>query len=121
MTVTVNSGVDIGSSIGTAALRIGTGWPANCTFKVINKGRIIGPGGVGGAANAGGAGSPGSDGGTALLLDGNPTSVDNDLGYILGGGAGGGGGGASSGGGHGGGGGGGAGLPSGGGGSLARQ
>lgn len=105
-----SAGVCYSNTPATAGLRIGSGWPAGCTFKVVNNGALRGDGGDGGGggSNGGGSGSSGAAAGDALDLDGQPVSLDNTGGTIYGGGGGGGGGGGAvtSGGGGGGGGGG---------------
>jgi hypothetical protein len=90
--VTVNvSGLVYSSGPSAWPLRFGTGWAAGCTFRLVNSGTVQGAGGSGGT----GATYPGGDGaggGSAINRDGNPVSIDNVAGYILGGGGGGGGG-----------------------------
>lgn len=86
-------------------LRIGVGWAAGSTFRLVNSSTVFGCGGAGGAGGL--AGTAGQAAGDAVWCDGQHVSIDNTGGYVWGGGGGGGGGagnGASS---HGGGGGGG--------------
>ncbi len=89
--VTVNSGVVIGSSSATAAMRI-MGFAAGSQITLINRGQILGAGGLGGDGYiASGnwpvetAGLPGR----AALEVGQNVSIDN-IGSIFGGGGGGG-------------------------------
>src|SRR3989344_1373302 len=104
-TVTINSGITVGSaSAGTAALVSGT-WPAGSTVLLINNGNIYGRGGDGGAGGSSssipcgvfcsqypaGAGGAGGAGGPAMSLSYNIT-INNTSGNIFGGGGGGGGG-----------------------------
>jgi hypothetical protein len=105
--VTISSTGSFYSNGSTVAMRWGTGWPAGCTFKLVNQGIASGHAGDGGAGGTGVAGSAGTAGTDAMDLDGNAVSIDNGSGSIFGGGGGGGGGGAGSGGTGGGGGGGG--------------
>jgi hypothetical protein len=99
VTCTVNAGANVHSTnSATPALRVGTGWVAGSTFKIINNGSIHGEGGGGGSGGVapvgnGGAGNAGSN---AVDLDGFATSIDNTNGYIFAGGGGGGGGGAGT-------------------------
>lgn len=88
VTVTINSGVYIGSSsTSTYALTI-TGFVSGDTVNLINNGFIIGAGGNGGASHSDAAGDAGSPGGNALLLQ-CPVNITNN-GTIAGGGGGGG-------------------------------
>ncbi|MFO1306615.1 MAG: hypothetical protein U1F54_23065 [Burkholderiales bacterium] len=106
--VTLTSSGVCNSTSAAPALRWGTGWPAGCTFKLMNAGSIRGSAGVGGAGGAtASAGSAGTAGNNAMDLDGNAIAIDNGAsGQIFGGGGGGGGGGGAIGTGGGGGGGG---------------
>lgn len=84
ITITVNSGVYIGSSsTGAYAMQI-TGFTAGDTVHLINNSWIIGRGGNGGSAPSGGGGQ----GGYSLYVN-FPTSITNN-GVIAGGGGGGG-------------------------------
>jgi len=94
VTLTINTGIIVGStSTGNAALSTGS-LPAGSTVKIVNKGRIQGKGGDGGAGyNAcQPAGAPGGTGGNGLELLLSVT-LDNASGEIWAGGGGGGGGG----------------------------
>lgn len=96
VTVTVNAG-----KVCQAGMTMGAGWPAGCTFALINNGRIAGLGGAGSAggdASAGtlSAGTNGVAGGDALTLTA-PITITNGSGEIFGGGGGAGGGGAAAG------------------------
>lgn len=83
ITFIVFNGVKIGSgSTSTPAMDVGT-WPAGCTVKIINNGRIQGCGGRGG--NTGAAAAPG---GPALQTT-RALSVDNANGQLWAGGGGG--------------------------------
>ena len=106
VTLTVNSGVTVGStSTGTPALDTGTGWASGDTINIVNNGAIRGRGGSGGnggfvrltgttflSVDSSGNGSSGGSGGSALRSQ-FATSVTNN-GTVAGGGGGGGGGGA---------------------------
>ena len=84
VTVTVNSGVVIGSTAsGTPAMDTGT-WPAGTTITITNNGKIIGKGGDGGAFSGNGG-----NGGTGFKAQFTVTMTNN--GWIAGGGGGGGG------------------------------
>lgn len=90
--VTVNSGVVIGSSSVTAAMRI-MGFAAGSQITLINSGQILGDGGSGGSGYFAGVTyplteAPGAPGGSALEID-STISIDN-IGDIFGGGGGGG-------------------------------
>ena len=88
VTVTINSGIYIGSSsTSTYALTI-TGFVNGDTVNLINNGFIIGAGGNGGAGRSNNSGLPGDPGGNALLLE-CPVNITNN-GTIAGGGGGGG-------------------------------
>jgi hypothetical protein len=92
-TLTVNSGVTLGSnSTGTAALT-GCALPSGSSFSITNNGTVVGCCGSGGAGGAGGGGSGGAggSGGPAIGLGMNTTIINNGT---IGGGGGGGGGGA---------------------------
>lgn len=93
ITVTINTGIVVGSS-STAlyAMDTGTGWLVGTTIAIVNNGYIMGKGGNGGAAGApfGGAGLTGAAGGPAINLQ-YPVSITNGAGYIYSGGGGGGG------------------------------
>lgn len=92
VTVTINSGVIVGSSgTSAAALVTGSGWASGSTISIVNNGKIIGAGGAGGTST-GGSGSPGGLGGPAINLT-YPVTITNGSGNIYGGGGGGGGGG----------------------------
>lgn len=84
-TVTINSGVMIGSTL-TAAYAFDTGatFPVGTTLKLVNNGKILGMGGAGGA---GGNATPGGAGGPALRAQFMLTITNNG---IIGGGGGGG-------------------------------
>ncbi len=87
VTLTINSGVKVGSAnTGIAALITGT-FPGGSTVTIVNNGTIIGAGGAGGSSAAG-TGGAGSGGGPALSLGTNVTITNNGL--IEGGGGGGG-------------------------------
>lgn len=94
--VTITSTGICNSTSGSPALRLGTGWPAGCTFKVSIAGSVRGSsgvGGVGGTPGLGANGSPGTAGNNAMDLDGNTVAVDlGTTGQLFGGGGGGGGG-----------------------------
>lgn len=111
MTVTVNSGVVVGSassstgagefgmnpvSTGTPAFETGSGFPLGSVLNLVNNGSIYGHGGGGGAGHSGATygAAPGAPGGTGLKAD-NALRVTNN-GTIGGGGGGGGGGGMST-------------------------
>ena len=90
----VESGVVIaGTSTGTPAFNVGSGWNVSTTIRLENNGLIHAKGGAGGRGetdfNVGGAGLPGGKA-INLLHD---LSIVNASGYIFGGGGGGGGGG----------------------------
>ena len=89
VTLTINSGVTVGStSTSTAALTTGS-FPSGSTITIVNNGTIVGKGGVGGAGNYGDgvAGAPGGPAFQALFA----VNITNN-GTIGGGGGGGGGG-----------------------------
>lgn len=99
VTVTINSGVSVGStSTGTYALDTGTGWASGDTITIVNNGTVKGHGGAGGNGGSVVYGSTptnstaGANGGHALRAQ-YALSVTNN-GSIYGGGGGGGGGGA---------------------------
>lgn len=94
MTVTVNSGVVVGSNgTGTAAFSTGSSYPAGSSLALINNGHIVGAGGEGGRGGGdnggGGAGTGGYSGGPAINAQ-HPLDITNN--GIIGGGGGGGGG-----------------------------
>lgn len=89
LTLTINTGIYVWSDNTSTAGLTCSGFATGDTLKVVNKGYIIGKGGVGG-----GVATAGSPGGPALDLF-YSASIDNSVGYIAGGGGGGGGGGAS--------------------------
>ena len=90
-TVTVNSGVYVGSSsVSNAAFTIGS-LPANSVVTINNNGYIVGVGGAGGNGYSGSQGSDGGPGGNALSVS-YATTIYN-YGTIAGGGGGGAGGG----------------------------
>ncbi len=107
VTITVNSGVLMDSSVGADALNA-QGLPANSTILLVNNGDIIGRGGNAGKGGtclvevdegptcigSGGTGLSGSDGRDAIIFDGSGVdlTIDNTNGNIYGGGGGGGGG-----------------------------
>lgn len=102
ITLTVNSGVTVGStSTGTYALDTGTGWASGDTITIVNNGLVIGKGGNGGTGGSGSvtssavfsssAGTNGSNGGHAFRSQFATTITNN--GTFAGGGGGGGGGG----------------------------
>lgn len=87
LTVTVNSGVKIGSTTTAAyAFDTGNGFPVGTEINLVNNGKIYGKGGNGGAI-----GTPGGAGGPALIARLTLTLTNNDT---IGGGGGGGGGGS---------------------------
>lgn len=88
-TVTINSGVYVGSTTTGGVAFTWTGsYPSGSTLSIINNGTIEGAGGAGGDATQNGAGGSGSAGGPAL--QGNyAVSITNN--NIVGGGGGGGG------------------------------
>lgn len=92
-TVTVNSGIFVGSSTTGGVAFTWTGsYPSGSTLAIVNNGSIEGAGGAGGASNGTGAGFAGSAGGAAL--QGNyAISITNNS--VVGGGGGGGGGGGA--------------------------
>lgn len=96
VTLTINSGVVIGStSANTAALIVPSGFPSTSLFTVINNGKIQGAGGVGGYGSGVSYTSPAQNGGTALSIS--LFAIFEELkiinnGQIWGGGGGGGGG-----------------------------
>jgi len=91
LTVTVNSGVYVGSSsTGTPAMTVGSTYPTGSTLSLVNNGNILGMGGTGGAGGYQAVGSAGAAGGPALSA-GYATTVTNN--GVIGGGGGGGGGG----------------------------
>lgn len=91
VTITINSGVVIGStSSSTPALDTGT-WPSGTTISVVNNGKIVGKGGLGGNGDiSGNNGGNGANGGDAFKAQFAITMTNN--GWIAGGGGGGGGG-----------------------------
>ena len=91
ITLTVNSGIYVGStSAATPSLTVG-GTAAGDTVSLVNNGTIIGAGGAGGkGADQGGAAVAGSAGGTAISAGVSFTVTNN--GVVAGGGGGGGGG-----------------------------
>lgn len=98
VTVTINSGVTVGStSTGTYALDTGTGWASGDTITIVNNGSVRGRGGDGG--NGGSASYPTANNGANGGAGGNAfraqfaTTITNN-GTFAGGGGGGGGGGA---------------------------
>jgi hypothetical protein len=106
-TITINSGVTVGSAnTATAAVVSGT-WPTGSVVTLINNGNIYGDGGDGGRGNGASSptclgcqgtsipGSAGGAGGPALSLSYN-LIIDNTNGKIFGGGGGGGGGGVNA-------------------------
>jgi hypothetical protein len=91
--VTVNSGVVVGSSsIATFAFSTGATFPTGTTLSLTNNGFIVGRGGNGPAGVGSGNGNPGTAGGPALQAQYAITIYNN--GTVGGGGGGGGGGGA---------------------------
>ena len=102
-TVTINSGIIVGST-STATYAFDTGViPAGSTVNIVNNGYIVGRGGNGGNggankpyATAPGSGAPGQAGGPAMYLR-YAVSITNGSGYIYSGGGGGGGGGVTNG------------------------
>ena len=108
VSLTINAGVTVYQSGGSAALRTGS-FPAGSKDTLVNRGTICGAGGAGGAggSSVSPGGHNGSTGGDAIRHEGQTLEIDNSAGYIYGGGGGAGGGGATSSGGGGGGGGGG--------------
>lgn len=84
VTVTVNSGVFIGSTSAGIASTDFDGFPAGSVLKLVNNGDIRGKGGKGGNASNG----SGSGGGTAVKVD-QAIIIDNTNGNIFGGGNGG--------------------------------
>ena len=78
-TVTINSGVFVGSSsTGSAAFQTGSGFPAGSTLSIINNGSIVGRGGNGGSAGASGSTTLGSaGGGGAGVVNGSAGSAGN--------------------------------------------
>lgn len=86
ITVTVNSGVTVGSTSPAGFAMQVSSFTSGDTVKIINNGTIVGCGGTGGAGNGGNGGT----GGTGLYLT-YPTTVTNN-GTLAGGGGGGGGG-----------------------------
>jgi hypothetical protein len=71
VTLTINSGIWVGSTALTAGLRTG-GFPAGSTITIKNNGVITGKGGDGN----------GQDGGIALQLDDDNVTIDNSYGNI---------------------------------------
>lgn len=99
VTVTINSGVSVGStSVSVAALDTGTGWASGDTITIVNNGTVRGRGGDGGDGgsavnNSSGGhvsatdGGDGGDGGTAIKSQFATTITNN--GTFAGGGGGG--------------------------------
>ncbi|MBC7419720.1 MAG: hypothetical protein H7328_03235, partial [Bdellovibrio sp.] len=94
VTVTINSGVVVGSSsTGSTSMVTGT-FPSGSTITIINNGSILGAGGSGSNGGGGGGnGGTGSAGGPAFLAQFAVTITNNGT---IGGGGGGGGGGGSA-------------------------
>lgn len=94
LTVTVNSGVVVGSdTTGAAAFFTDSGFPSGSQLSLVNNGYIVGAGGEGGRGggdNNGGAGGTGGGAGGQALNAQYPISVTNN--GVMGGGGGGGGG-----------------------------
>jgi hypothetical protein len=90
LTLTVNSGVTVGSNTTATAALIIPVMPANSLVILINNGNIYGAGGAAGVGGSGNVGNAGQDGGIALSIS-TPTTISN-YGNIKGGGGGGGGG-----------------------------
>jgi hypothetical protein len=90
LTLTVNSGVTVGSTVATTAALTIPAMPTNSLVFLINNGNIYGAGGTAGLGGVGVAGGDGGNGGTALSIS-TPTTISN-YGNIKGGGGGGGGG-----------------------------
>lgn len=89
-TVTVNSGVVVGSSSTSAyAMDTGTGWPAGTQLSLNNNGYVIGVGGAGAPVGSPGVITAGLAGGPSLYLR-YPITITNGAGYIYSGGGGGG-------------------------------
>lgn len=87
VTLTINSGIIVGSSSTGAAIFVDTSWAAGDTVSIVNNGYIVGRGGTGGTS--GSTTSAGAAGGLALQVL-RATSITNN-GTIGGGGGGGGG------------------------------
>lgn len=98
LTVTINSGVYIGSaSTSSPAFDVGSGFPSGSSLAIVNNGYILGAGGTGGTGGGAGGGitytgGSGSAGGPALRTQ-SAVSITNN--GVIGGGGGGGGGGGS--------------------------
>ena len=104
VTVTINSGVTVGStSTGAYAMDTGSGWTSGDTITIVNNGTIKGRGGNGGAggnasypnASSGNVGQTGGDAFVARTVSGINYVFTNN-GSVYGGGGGGGGGGGAS-------------------------
>lgn len=95
VTVTVNPGVQVGStSTGAYAMLVPGSFSPGDTVTLVNNGTIVGAGGGGGPAIfAANPGNPGGGGGNALYVN-RPTTIQNNS--VIGGGGGGGGGGAGT-------------------------
>lgn len=101
VTLTVNSGVTVGSlNPANPGIVTGSGWANGSTIRIVNNGHITSRSGQGGQAGfAPPAGTPldgqaGSAGGDAIYLSW-PVTINNSGGYIFGAGGGGGGGGGA--------------------------
>ena len=100
VTVTINSGIVVGSSVSSAYAMETGAFPSGSTLHIINQGYIVGrggDGGYGGGSTSSSSGNPhpafgGYPGGPALSLQ-LPITITNANGYIYSGGGGGGGGG----------------------------
>ena len=63
VTLTINSGVTVGStSAGTAAMYTGTGWSSGTIITITNNGSIVGASGSNSSGSGGGAGGTGGGG-----------------------------------------------------------
>lgn len=91
-TITINSGIVVGSSSTATAAFIVPSLPGGSSVTVTNNGYIEGHGGEGGIGNTGSGSTDGSAGGPALNIA-YATTITNTFGVVGGGGGGGGGGG----------------------------
>jgi len=92
-TLTINSGVALGSSSTSTPALIISSFPAGTEITIINNGYIVGRGGNGGNGAYRAAGGAGGNGGAALSIAYATTIINNG---VIGGGGGGGGGGAGA-------------------------
>lgn len=95
VTLTVNSGISVGSTTTANPALAVSGWAAGDTVSIVNNGTIEGCGGEGGRAGGGPGNLPGGAGGPALTVS-YAVVIDNASGIVAGGGGGGGGGGGNS-------------------------